>query len=156
MSLQSAGIMLFRFKSGLLQVLLAHPGGPFWHNKDKGAWSIPKGLIEENENPIAGAKREFKEETGYEVDGQFIYLGQLKQKSGKIICIWALEKDLDETKIVSNKFTLEWPRRSGVLRDYPEIDKVSWFNIGEAMEKIQEGQLDFINRLIMALKLSDI
>jgi predicted NUDIX family NTP pyrophosphohydrolase len=148
MSLHSGGILLFRFKNGGLQVMLGHPGGPFWEKKDKKAWSIPKGLIEENEDPLDAAKREFREEIGFEVDGKFIDLGKLKQSSKKVIQVWALEKDLDVTKIVSNKFTLEWPKNSGIVNEYPEIEKASWFNIDLAKEKIQNGQLDFIDRLM--------
>jgi predicted NUDIX family NTP pyrophosphohydrolase len=117
MSVHSAGIILFRFKNEKLEVMLVHPGGPFWAKKDDGAWSIPKGLFEENENPLDAAKREFKEETGYEVGGEFIELGELKQPSRKIVHAWALEKDIDETKIVSNTFTLEWPKNSGNIKE---------------------------------------
>jgi len=131
--------------------LLAHPGGPFWKRKDDGAWSIPKGLFEENESPIDAAKREFKEEIGFEVNGNFVNLGSLKQSSKKIVHIWALESNLDETKIVSNKFALEWPKNSGNIKEYPEIDKACWFNIEQAKKKIQKGQIGFINRLISKL-----
>jgi predicted NUDIX family NTP pyrophosphohydrolase len=148
MSLHCGGILLFRFKNGELQVLLGHPGGPFWEKKDKKAWSIPKGLIEEDEDPLDAAKREFKEEIGFEVDGKFIDLGKLKQSSKKVIQVWALEKDLDVTKIVSNKFTLEWPKNSGDKKEYPEIEKASWYNIDLAKEMIQNGQLEFIDRLM--------
>jgi predicted NUDIX family NTP pyrophosphohydrolase len=122
--------------------------GPFWAKKDEGAWSIPKGLFEENEDPLDAAKREFKEETGFEVEGEFIDLGELKQPSKKIIHAWALEKDLDETKIVSNTFTLEWPKNSGRLQEYPEIDKADWFEIEQAKKKILKGQVGFIERLV--------
>jgi predicted NUDIX family NTP pyrophosphohydrolase len=128
--------------------MLVHPGGPFWAKKDEGAWSIPKGLFEENEDPLDAAKREFKEETGFEVEGEFIDLGELKQPSKKIIHAWALEKDLDETKIVSNTFTLEWPKNSGRLQEYPEIDKADWFEIEQAKKKILKGQVGFIERLV--------
>ncbi|HOV52174.1 MAG TPA: NUDIX domain-containing protein, partial [Methanothrix sp.] len=125
--MQSSGILLFRFRDGELEVLLVHPGGPFWAKKDDGAWSMPKGLIEGDESPLAAAKREFKEETGFEVDGDFIALGELRLRSRKIVHAWALEKDLDETKVVSNKFRIEWPKGSGIIREYLEIDKASWF-----------------------------
>ena len=148
MSKYSAGILLFKFKNERLEVMLVHPGGPFWAKKDEGAWSIPKGLFEENENPLDAAKREFKEETGLDVDGQFIDLGVLKQPSGKIIHAWALEKDLDVTNIVSNTFTLEWPKNSGRLQEYPEIDKAEWFDIERAKKKILKGQVGFIDRLV--------
>jgi predicted NUDIX family NTP pyrophosphohydrolase len=147
MSLNSGGILLFRFRDGKPEVMLVHPGGPFWVRKDEGAWSIPKGLFEEQENPLNAAKREFKEETGFDAIGVFIELGELKQPSRKIVHAWALEMDLDETKVVSNKFSMEWPKRSGVMREYPEIDRASWFDIDQARKKIQKGQLGFIDRL---------
>jgi len=152
MSAYSGGILLFRFRNGEPQVMLGHPGGPFWIKKDKGAWSIPKGLIEEHEMPLDAAKREFKEEIGFEVDGTFIDLGKLKQSSKKVVQVWALEKDLDVTKIVSNKFALEWPKNSGIIKEYPEIEKASWFDIDQAKEKIQNGQLEFIERLLGFLR----
>jgi len=133
-------------------VLLVHPGGPFWAKKDDGAWSMPKGLIEGDESPLAAAKREFKEETGFEVDGDFIALGELRLRSRKTVHAWALEKDLDETKIVSNKFRIELPKGSGIIREYPEIDKASWFGINIAMKKIQKGQSDLIRRLVVQVR----
>lgn len=148
MSKHSAGILLFRFRNEKLEVMLVHPGGPFWAKKDNGAWSIPKGLFEENEKPMDAAKREFKEETGFEVDGEFIELGELKQPSKKIVRAWALEKDLDEAKVMSNTFTLEWPRNSGRVQEYPEIDKAGWFDIEQAKKKILKGQIGFIDKLV--------
>jgi predicted NUDIX family NTP pyrophosphohydrolase len=148
MGKHSAGILLFRFRNEKLEVMLVHPGGPFWAKKDDGAWSIPKGLLEENENPMDAARREFKEETGFEVDGEFIELGELQQPSKKIVHAWALEKDLDETKIMSNAFTLEWPKNSGRLQEYPEIDKAGWFDIEQAKKKILKGQIGFIDKLV--------
>ncbi len=103
-----------------------------WEKKDEKAWSIPKGLIEEDETPLNAARREFKEEIGFEVDGTFIDLGKLKQSSKKVVQVWALEKDLDVTKIVSNRFALEWPKNSGIIKEYPEIEKASWFDIDRA------------------------
>lgn len=153
MAVNSTGILLFRYKNEKLEVLLVHPGGPFWVKKDNGAWSIPKGLIEENEDLLDAAKREFKEETGIEAEGEFIDLGNLKQRSKKIIHAWALEKDLDESKIVSNTFTLEWPRNSGNVKDYPEIDKAGWFDIEQAKAKIIKGQLGFLEKLVDLLLL---
>lgn len=151
MSLHSGGVLLYRFRGNELQVLLVHPGGPFWKRRDEGAWSIPKGLFEENESPLDAAKREFKEETSFEADGNFIDLGYIKQSSRKTVHIWALESDLDETKILSNKFALEWPKNSGNIREYPEIDQAGWFNINQAKIKIQRGQAGFIDRLISRL-----
>lgn len=148
MSVNSAGILLYRFRNQALQVFLVHPGGPFWKNKDLGAWSIPKGLFEENELPLEAAKREFNEETGFEVEGSFIELGQLRQPSKKIIHAWALEKDIDSSKLVSNTFTLEWPKNSGIARRYPEVDKGEWFDIDEAKTRITKGQARFLDILM--------
>jgi predicted NUDIX family NTP pyrophosphohydrolase len=148
MVVHSSGILLFRFKNDRTEVLLVHPGGPFWIKKDEGAWSIPKGMFEENESPLDAAKREFKEETGFEADGEFIDLGNLTQPSKKIVHAWALKKDLDETKVVSNKFSLEWPRKSGIMNEFPEIDKAGWFDVDIAKKKIQKGQAVFIDRLL--------
>jgi predicted NUDIX family NTP pyrophosphohydrolase len=148
MGVHSAGILLFRSNNQRLEVLLGHPGGPFWTKKDEGAWSIPKGVFEEPETPLDAAKREFREETGFKVDGMFIDLGKLVQPSKKIVHAWALEKDLDETSVVSNKFSLEWPRGSEIIKEYPEIDKATWFEIDQAKKKIQKGQAGFIDRLL--------
>lgn len=148
MVVHSGGILLFRFNNHKTEVLLVHPGGPFWTKKDEGAWSIPKGVFEENESPLDAAKREFKEETGFEAEGELIELGNLTQPSKKIVHAWALEKDLDETKVVSNKFALEWPKRSGIMKEFPEIDRASWFDIDLARKKIQKGQAGFIDRLL--------
>lgn len=147
MTKNSAGILLFRSVNGELEVLLAHLGGPYWQKKDDGSWSIPKGLPEQDEPLLEAAKREFKEETGFNVEGDFIELGQIKQPSKKIIHIWALEKDLDEQKVKSNTFTLEWPPSSGKIVEFPEIDKAAWFSIEEAGKKIIKGQKGFIDRL---------
>ena len=131
--------------------MLAHPGGPFWAKRDEGAWSIPKGLLEENEDPLEGAKREFREETGHAVEGAFIDLGELKQPSRKIVHAWAIEGDLDTDAIESNTFALEWPRNSGHVSEYPEIDRAEWFEIGQARTKISKGQAGFIDRLVEAV-----
>ena len=143
---------MFRHIDGRLQVMLVHPGGPFWAKKDEGAWSVPKGLFEENEVALEAAKREFTEETGFDVDGEFIELGELTQPSKKIVHAWALERDMDVTKIKSNTFALEWPTNSGNIKDYPEIDKGQWFDIDEAKKKILKGQVGFIDRLIERAK----
>lgn len=147
MSVHSYGILLFRRAAGW-QVMLVHPGGPFWAGKDTGAWSIPKGLPEGDEPGLETARREFREETGFEVDGEFLELGALRQPSGKTIHGWALEGDLDVSRIRSNPFTLEWPRHSGTLREYPEIDAGRWFSLAEAREKINRGQAAFLDRLL--------
>lgn len=152
MSQHSAGILLYRYENDTLQVLLVHPGGPFWVNKDLGAWSIPKGLLEKDEAPLDTAKREFEEETGFQVDGDFIELGKLKQPSGKIVHAWALEGDIDASQIVSNTFTLEWPRNSGRMQEYPEVEKGEWFDLETARKKIHKGQVRFLDKLIASLK----
>ena len=131
--------------------MLVHPGGPFWAKRDAGAWSIPKGIYEQDEHPLQAAKREFKEETGFEIEGDFIDLGEIKQPSGKIIHAWAIECDIDTENIVSNTFRLEWPRNSGNVREYPEIDKGEWFDISQARHKILKGQSGFIEELLEAL-----
>jgi predicted NUDIX family NTP pyrophosphohydrolase len=147
MSVRSCGILLYRYENKMLQVMLAHPGGPFWAKKDEGAWSIPKGIVEGDEEPLAAAKREFGEETGHEIDGDFIDLGELKQPSRKIVHAWAIERDFDVHALKSNTFSLEWPKHSGNVREYPEIDRAEWFGIGEAKTKILKGQAGFIDRL---------
>jgi predicted NUDIX family NTP pyrophosphohydrolase len=147
-SVYSYGILLFRFRKERLEVMLVHPGGPIWAKKDYGVWSIPKGLPEEHEKPLGTAKREFKEETGFEVDGKFIDLGELNQSSKKIVHVWALEKDLDVASVVSNTFTLEWPKNSGKVKEYPEVDKAGWFDLELAKKKIRKEQIGFIDRLV--------
>lgn len=149
MGVQSAGILLYRYSNNRLEVLLVHPGGPFWSGRDDGAWSIPKGIFEENENSLQAAKREFMEETGFEVDGEFIDLGSIRQPSRKIIHIWALKLDLDADRVRSNKFTMEWPRKSGIMMQFPEIDRAEWFDIQRSRQKIQKGQVGFIDRLLL-------
>ncbi len=152
MTQHSAGILLYRYKDGTLQVLLVHPGGPFWVNKDLAAWSIPKGLLEEGEDPLDTARREFAEETGFSVDGDFIDLGELKQPGGKVVHAWALEGDLDETRISSNTFPLEWPKHSGRIQEFPEVDRGEWFDAETARLKIHKGQIPFLDRLLSRLK----
>lgn len=142
----SAGILVFR-RNPLKQVLLVHPGGPFWKNKDAGAWSIPKGEINVNEDMLSAAKREFEEETGIPITGIFKKLPSARQKAGKIIEAWMVETDLDSSKIVSNSFTIEWPPRSGKMVSFPEIDRAEWFTLDEAREKINPGQLTFIEAI---------
>ena len=148
MSVYSAGILLYRLRDNAVEVLLAHPGGPFWSGKDLGAWSIPKGQSEANEVPLEAAKREFREETGFEVDGQFIDLGTIPQPSRKMIQIWALKQDLDADRLQSNEFSMEWPRKSGIMMQFPEIDRAEWFDIERARQKIHKGQSGFLDRLI--------
>jgi len=144
---KSAGILLYRFYNNLKEVLLVHPGGPFWAKKDLGAWSIPKGEFEAGENPLDAAKRELEEETGIKAEGNFIELTPVKQKSGKLVYAWALQKDIDPANIRSNSFEIEWPPKSGKKKSFPEIDKAAWFNIDEAGSKIIDGQAPLIYEL---------
>ena len=141
---KSAGIVLFRFKQDIPEVLLVHPGGPFWKNKDLGAWSIPKGEFDESENPLKAAKREFKEETGLLSHGPLIELTPVKLNSGKLVYAWAIKQDADASKITSNTFELEWPPKSGKWKQFPEIDKASWFDLNLAKRKISKGQLPML------------
>jgi predicted NUDIX family NTP pyrophosphohydrolase len=147
MQKKSAGILLYRFKNNALQVLLVHPGGPFWAKKDLGAWSVPKGEFQETEKPLDAAKREMEEEAGIQAEGDFIELMPVRQKSGKMIYVWALEKDIDPANINSNLFEMEWPPKSGIKKSFPEVDKAEWFTPEEARTKIVGGQVDFINEL---------
>jgi len=157
----SAGLLLFRRVRGQLEVFLVHPGGPFWKDRDAGAWSIPKGLIDEGEEPLAAARREFQEETGITDVGwalptasvdKFIPLGTIKQKAGKIVEAWACEGDADATKIKSNLTRVELPRGSGRWIQVPEVDRAGWFSPEEAREKINPAQAEFIDRLEAALE----
>ena len=147
MKKRSAGILLFRMADSGVEVFLVHPGGPFWAKKDLGSWSLPKGEYEEGEDPLTAAKREFTEETGCVVNGAFVELGDLKQPSRKIISAWALEHDLDPASVKSNMFSLEWPPKSGKMREFPEVDAGAWYSLPIAMEKLLKGQRDFIARL---------
>ena len=150
-SKKSAGILLYRLINDTTEVLLVHPGGPFWTKKDLGAWSIPKGEFDEDENPLDAAKREMEEETGIKVSGEFIELTPLKQKSGKVVYAWGLQKDIDPEQIKSNHFEIEWPPKSGKKKSFPEIDKAAWYKLDEAKQKIIEGQSPFIAELKMKL-----
>lgn len=147
MPIESAGILGFRRTQGFLEVLLVHPGGPFFAKKEAGAWSIPKGLIE-GEDALAEAKREFTEETGFEVSGEAIPLGSIRQKGGKIVHAWAVEGDWDLADFKSNIFEMEWPPRSGRKQTFPEADKAAWFGIAEAREKLIAAQVEFLDRLL--------
>ena len=150
--LVSAGVLLFRRSGGGLEFLLAHQGGPFWTNKDLGHWTIPKGEVEPGEAWIDVARREFAEETGTQVDvGGDLPLGEITQKSGKRVIAWAVEGDLDPALAHSNSFSMEWPPRSGRFQDYPEIDRVAWFDQVEARRRLKPAQVPFIERLEAAL-----
>jgi predicted NUDIX family NTP pyrophosphohydrolase len=149
----SAGILLFR-RSPHIELFLVHPGGPFWARKDDGAWSLPKGEYSEGEDALQAAKREFQEETGMSVDGDFLPLGELRQPSGKLITAWTLEKDVDPTLVKSNLFSTEWPPKSGKTQEFPEVDRAAWFPIPQARTKLLKGQVAFINRLAQKLGLT--
>jgi|SRR5579872_1146039 predicted NUDIX family NTP pyrophosphohydrolase len=148
---QSAGLLLFRRRQGEIEILLGHPGGPFWTRKDEGAWSIPKGLIGLDESPLSAARREFAEETGHCPNGELTPLGDARQPGGKVVHIWAIEDDWDADELQSNTFEMEWPPRSGRREVFPEIDRVAWFSIAEARVRILKGQAVFIDRLLDAL-----
>jgi len=152
MSKQSAGVLLYRIVDGLLQVFLVHPGGPFFKNKDDGSWSIPKGEFAEEENPLDAAKREFQEETGQSIDGNFIELTPIQQKGGKTVHAWAVEGDIDHETIVSNTFEIEWPPRSGKKQSFPEIDRAAWFDLETAKVKINAAQAGLIDELRLKKK----
>ena len=149
----SAGLLLYRVVDGSVEVLIAHPGGPFWAKKDEGAWSIPKGEYVEGEDPWAAAQREFTEDLGKPPpDGPRIDFPPLKQPSGKIITAFAVRADLDLEGIVSNTFTLEWPKGSGKFREFPEVDRVGWFEVSEARSKLTKGQRPILDLLLDALE----
>jgi predicted NUDIX family NTP pyrophosphohydrolase len=143
----SAGVLLFRRRGGQVEVLLAHPGGPFWASKDAGAWTIPKGLAEADEELLSAARREFAEETGFRADGPFLSLGNVRQKSGKVVHAWACEGDADPAALVSNRIWIEWPAGSGKRIEIPEVDRCNWFAPAEARTKINPAQAAFIDRL---------
>ena len=149
---RSAGVILFRRKGPHVEVLLAHPGGPFWKNKDDGAWSIPKGEYGENEDPLAAAKREFAEETGLTPPGDFIPLGEIRQPGGKVVTAWAAEGDCDASRVRSNTFSMPWPPGSGKLQEFPEIDRAEWFPVEIARRKILKGQAGLLERLVQHLR----
>jgi predicted NUDIX family NTP pyrophosphohydrolase len=151
MASQSAGILAFRRARNNLEVFLVHPGGPFWAKKDAGAWSLPKGEYDNGEDPLAAARREFQEETGLAVAGDFVPLGTVKQPGGKIVVAWAIEADFDPRLVSSNTFSMEWPPRSGRQQEFPEVDKAAWFTLDEAREKLLKGQRVFLDRLASAL-----
>jgi predicted NUDIX family NTP pyrophosphohydrolase len=145
--MRSAGILVWRKVDGRTEVLIAHMGGPFWARKDGGAWSVPKGLIGDSEEPLAAARREFQEELGLPApEGELLPLGEVKQ-SGKTVTLWAVEGDLDPADVVPGTFELEWPPRSGKTRQFPEVDRVAWFGVDDARVKLVKGQRPFLDRL---------
>lgn len=149
---KSAGLLMYRHTAaGALEVLLAHPGGPYWQAKDEGAWTLPKGEYETTEEALAAARREFAEETGFKPVPPFLPLGEIVQKSGKRITAWAFEGDCDPARLVSNEFEIEWPPRSGHRQRYPEIDRVGWFGLDEARRRMNAAQGVLLDRLAAAV-----
>jgi predicted NUDIX family NTP pyrophosphohydrolase len=148
---RSAGILLYRRRGRTIEVLLVHPGGPFWVRKDDGAWTIHKGLCEPSEDPLAAAKREFAEETGSQPEGQAIPLGAFRQSAAKTIDVWAIEGDFDPATLKSNTFAMEWPPRSGRSAEFPEVDRAQWFTPEEAARKILKGQQPVLDALLRHL-----
>lgn len=144
---RSAGLLMYRRLANELEILLVHPGGPIWAKKDKGAWMIPKGEYEPDENPLSAARREFEEETGFQAFGEFLDLGSIKQKSGKIVTAWAFEGDCDPSLLISNTCEIDWPPRSGNRLEIPEVDRGRWFPISEANEYLREEQRELLRRL---------
>ena len=151
MAKRSAGLLLYRRTGANPELLLVHPGGPFWAKKDAGAWSIPKGLIEGDESPLAAAKREFKEETGLLPRGTFIELGSFKQPGGKVIFAWAAEGDFHPPNLKCNSFSIPWPPKSGRTQEFPEVDRAAWFKGSEAARKITKGQRPIVKELFHRL-----
>jgi predicted NUDIX family NTP pyrophosphohydrolase len=148
----SAGVIAYRWRGAAFEVLLVHPGGPFWRNKDMGGWSIPKGEFSDGEDSEATARREFAEELGAEMTGPLRALGDIRQRGGKTVTAFAAEFDLDPQTIRSNTFELEWPPRSGRRQSFPEVDRAEWFAIGAAREKINQGQRPLLDRLEKLLR----
>jgi len=148
MARSSAGILLFRTRSGTPEVLLVHPGGPFWARRDAGAWSIPKGEHGDDEDPLQCALREFAEETGSALEpAELIELGTIRQKAGKLVTAWAAEGDLDPATVTSNTFTIQWPPRSGRMAEFPEVDRAEWFALAHARDKLVPAQAELVDRL---------
>ncbi len=144
----SAGLLLFRRSANGIEVFLGHPGGPFWAKKDTGAWSIPKGELDEGEELLSAAIREFEEETGHHIIGDFVALTPVKQSGGKVVHAWAVEGDCDPATLTSNTFSVEWPPRSGKLSEFPELDRAGWFSIDEARTRINKSQAAFLDELV--------
>ena len=152
MARMSAGVLIHRVREGALEVFLVHPGGPFYAKKDDGAWSIPKGEYEEGADPLTGARRELFEETGLRVDGEFVKLEPIRQRSGKIVTAFAIEADVEAAPITSNTFEMEWPPRSGRRQQFPEVDRAAWFAIGQARVKLLASQAPLLDQLEARLK----
>ncbi len=148
---RSAGLLIYRQPEGILQVFLVHPGGPFWRNRDEGAWSVPKGELADGEDGLAAAQREFQEETGLAVEGTFQRLRPVRQAGGKIVEAWAVAADFDAGSARSNVFSMEWPPRSGRMQLFPEVDRSGWFELAEARRKIVAGQIPLLDELAVLL-----
>jgi len=144
--------MMYRITHGEIEVLLVHPGGPFWAKKDAGAWSMPKGEINPSEDPLAAAQREFEEETGLKPTGPFVELGRVRHKSGKTVTAWAFQGDCDPARLESNTFEMEWPPRSGQVKTFPEVDRAGFFTTKAAREKINPAEAEFLSRLEILLR----
>jgi len=151
MAKESAGLLLYRQKNGAIEVFLVHPGGPFWAKKDEGAWSIPKGELAPGEEPLAAAIREFAEETGTTLAGDFRALPPCKQPGGKLVRAWAIAGDIDPTSLKSDTFEMEWPPRSGKRQSFPEVDRGQWFALDEARKRINKGQVALVDALAKSL-----
>jgi len=144
---QSAGLLLYRIRDATIEVMLVHPGGPFWARRDEGAWTIPKGEFDANEAPLAAARREFREETGADVEGPFHALQPVRQAGGKRVLAFAVEADFDPATIASNTFEIEWPPRSGRLQRFPEIDQAAWFTVAQAGAKLHPAQRAWLDEV---------
>ena len=151
MAKRSAGLLMFRVVEDEVEVFLVHPGGPIWAKKDKGSWTIPKGEYEPDEDPLVAARREFEEETGFRAAGKFLELRKIKQKSGKVVSAWAFQGDCDPDKLTSNTCVIEWPPRSGIQIEIPEVDRGRWFTLDKARKYIREEQEDLLDRLCAAV-----
>jgi predicted NUDIX family NTP pyrophosphohydrolase len=148
----SAGLLVYRRRDGAVEVLLVHPGGPFWRARDDGAWSVPKGEAREGEDLLAAARREMREETGFAPEGAFVRLAPVRQPGGKAVHAWAVEADWDPSGLASDTFALQWPPHSGRVQRFPEVDRAGWFELGEARRKILRGQLGLLEQLERALR----
>jgi len=152
MAKESAGLLVYRKRQGHFEFLLVHPGGPLWKNKDMGAWTIPKGEIQPGEDPLQAARREFHEELGFNLEGDFVELTPIRQKAGKLVRAWAIEADLNFANAKSNTFSLEWPPRSGKWQEFPEVDRALFYAIDPAREKINPAQVPLLEQLERKLK----
>lgn len=151
---QSAGILLYRRRESSVELLLVHPGGPYWAKKDLSAWSIPKGEFSDDEDALEAAKREFAEEIGSSIEGDFVSLGKITQPSGKVVYAWAVQGDCDPARVISNTFSMEWPPKSGTMQEFPEIDRAAWFSPLTAKKKLHKGQVPFVDLLLGKLNIA--